>query len=99
MPLTTTSLGAWPKPDGLPLRDWFQTDLGQETYVEDVVNRATDVMQSMDEEAKALFDKATEDIVRLQVDVALIFLLTVRCGARITCITIAAIWPGSTSVN
>ena len=68
MPLTTTSLGAWPKPDGLPLRDWFQTDLGEETYVEDVVNRATDVMQSMDEEAKALFDKATEDIVRLQVD-------------------------------
>ena len=68
MPLTTTSLGAWPKPDGLPLRDWFQTDLGQETYVEDVVNRATDVMQSMDADAKALFDKATEDIVRLQVD-------------------------------
>ena len=32
------------------------------------MNRATDVMQSMDEEAKALFDKATEDIVRLQVD-------------------------------
>lgn len=68
MPLTTTSLGAWPKPEGLPLRDWFQTDLGQETYVEDVVNRATAVMQSMDAEAKALFDKATEDIVRLQVD-------------------------------
>ena len=68
MPLTTTSLGAWPKPDGLPLRDWFQTDLGQEAYVEDVVNRATNVMGSMDATARAAFDKATEDIVRLQVD-------------------------------
>ncbi len=68
MPLLTTSLGAWPKPEGLPLRDWFQTDLGQETYVKDVVNRATDVMQAMDAEARATFDKATEDIVRLQVD-------------------------------
>lgn len=68
MPLLTTSLGAWPKPDGLPLRDWFQTDLGQEAYVEDVVNRATDVMQSMDAGVRAQFDKATEDIVRLQVD-------------------------------
>lgn len=68
MPLLTTSLGAWPKPEGLPLRDWFQTDLGQEAYVEDVVNRATDVMQSMDAEAKAKFDRATQDIVRLQVD-------------------------------
>ncbi len=68
MPLLTTSLGAWPKPEGLPLRDWFQTDLGQQSYVEDVVNRATDVMQSMDAEARARFDRATEDIVRLQVD-------------------------------
>ena len=68
MPLTTTCLGAWPKPDGLPLRDWFQTDLGQETYVDDVVNRATDVMKSLDADGKAAFDKATTDVVRLQVD-------------------------------
>ncbi len=68
MPLATTCLGAWPKPEGLPLRDWFQTDLGREDYVDDVVNRATDVMRSMDADTKAAFDKATEDVVRLQVD-------------------------------
>ena len=68
MPLKTTCIGAWPKPDGLPLRDWFQTDLGQKDYVDDVVHRATDVMDGMDAATRALFDKATADVVRLQAD-------------------------------
>ncbi|MEM7269764.1 MAG: cobalamin-independent methionine synthase II family protein [Pseudomonadota bacterium] len=68
MPLKTTCIGAWPKPEGLPLRDWFMTDLGDETYVDDVVRRASTVMDGMDAETRAAFDRATADVVRLQVD-------------------------------
>ena len=37
MALTTTCIGAYPKPDYLPIKDWFQVDQDQENYVDEVV--------------------------------------------------------------
>ncbi len=37
MTLSTTCVGAFPKPDYLPIRDWFQVDHGEENYIDEVI--------------------------------------------------------------
>ena len=62
MPVPTTCIGAWPKPDWLPIRDWFQTGHAAENYVEEVI-RGYERAKGAD----ALFDRATHEAVADQV--------------------------------
>ncbi|MCH8168877.1 MAG: cobalamin-independent methionine synthase II family protein [Proteobacteria bacterium] len=65
MALTTTCLGAYPKPDYLPIKDWFQVNHDTAGYVDEVVRgyaRATGATGADD-----LFDRATAEAVADQV--------------------------------
>lgn len=67
MPLTTTCIGAYPKPDWLPVHDWFQIEQGHTSGGADVTQAYTDVMAHADAEVGALLDKATGAAVADQV--------------------------------
>ena len=62
MAIRTTCIGAFPKPDYVPIRDWFQVDLGAENYARDVVDGWTE-----DPELEQIFVRATHDAVKAQV--------------------------------
>ncbi len=62
MPLLTTTLGAFPKPDYVPIRDWFHVDMGEANYQADVVNRWSDAPQH-----DAAFRRATKEVVAAQI--------------------------------
>ncbi|MCH8952689.1 MAG: cobalamin-independent methionine synthase II family protein [Proteobacteria bacterium] len=65
MALTTTCLGAFPKPDYLPIKDWFQVNHDTAGYVDEVVRgyaRATGATGADD-----LFNRATAEAVADQV--------------------------------
>lgn len=63
MALQTTCIGAFPKPDWLPIRDWFEIDLGEDRYAEDVIGAWT-----ADPEHDPVFRRATEAAVRHQLE-------------------------------
>jgi len=66
MPLMTTTIGAYPKPDFLPVPDWFQGGEGTDTrrptqgYLEAVAR--------MGDEAEALFTRGTRQVIADQVE-------------------------------
>lgn len=66
MPLLTTTIGAYPKPDFLPIPDWFQGAEGTDTlrptqgYLEALAN--------MGDEAEALFARGTRQVIDDQVE-------------------------------
>lgn len=66
MPLLTTTIGAYPEPDYLPVPDWFRADMGPSTtsptagYLEAV--------EAMGAEAEVLFSRAVKEAVEDQVD-------------------------------
>ena len=62
MPLTTTCIGAYPKPDYLPIKDWFQVGHDSADYVDEVL-RGYDRADGAD----ILFDRATAEAVADQV--------------------------------
>ena len=68
MGLKTTCLGAYPKPDWLPLRDWFQVEKGHTTAGSQVTKLYTETSTETDEEFEKLLDKATGAAVADQVD-------------------------------
>ena len=57
MGLKTTCLGAYPKPDWLPLRDWFQVEKGHTTAGSQVTKLYTETSTETDEEFEKLLDK------------------------------------------
>lgn len=63
MPILTTCLGAFPKPPYVPIKDWFQVDLGEKSYATEVVSGWTD-----DPVHDAVFRQATEEVVKAQID-------------------------------
>lgn len=63
MPIRTTCIGAFPKPDYVPIKDWFQVDLGAENYASDVVSNWTE-----DPEHEPAFGRATAAVVKAQID-------------------------------
>ncbi len=63
MPIRTTCVGAFPKPDFVPIKDWFQVDLGDESYADQVISRWTD-----DPEHDVTFRRATEQVVKAQIE-------------------------------
>ena len=64
MPLKITCIGAYPKPDYVPITDWFQHGHDEEDYTETVL-RAWEKGQTSD--AQALMDKATAEVVADQI--------------------------------
>jgi len=65
MPLPTTCIGAFPKPDYVPVRDWFQTGHNAESFGERVTR---DWARQQSDETTALLDRATAEVVRDQLD-------------------------------
>lgn len=63
MPIQTTCIGAFPKPDYVPIKDWFLVDMAAENYTSDVVDGWSD-----DPRHDELFRRATEEVVKAQVD-------------------------------
>lgn len=64
MPLTTTCLGSYPKPDYVPISDWFQVHYDAEDYNEKVTQEWS--REKLDQ-ARALFDKATTEVIADQI--------------------------------
>ena len=64
MPLTTTCIGAYPKPGYVPITDWFQVGHDAEDYNEQVL-RGWD--RGKGDEARALMDRATAEAVADQI--------------------------------
>lgn len=64
MPLKTTCIGAYPKPDYVPISDWFQVDLAEKDYGQRVL-RAWEEGQT--DEVRALLDKATAEVIADQI--------------------------------
>ena len=61
MPIRTTCIGAFPKPDWVPIRDWFQVDLGEPDYADQVVSGWSD-----DPRHDPVFRRATRAAVKAQ---------------------------------
>ena len=64
MPLSTTCIGAYPKPEYVPIQDWFQVGHDDENYNEKVL---AGWEKSQTEEARELLDKATREVVADQI--------------------------------
>ena len=62
MPLKTTCLGAYPKPDDVPITDWFQVGHDVENYNDLVLNTWHE-----DPEIQATLDRATAQVVADQI--------------------------------
>ncbi len=68
MALQTTCLGAFPKPDYLPIKDWFSVDHGMTDQGGKVTRDYSEAIQVADAETEALFQKATREAVEAQVN-------------------------------
>ncbi len=64
MPLLTTTLGAYPKPDYLPVIDWFRAHGGPDTS--EPTESYEDALREMGDQAEALFARAAGDVLRDQ---------------------------------
>ncbi|MFQ5438315.1 MAG: hypothetical protein ACE5DK_05720 [Paracoccaceae bacterium] len=62
MPLLTTCLGAFPKPDYVPIRDWFHVDIAEQSYKTDIIDGWSD-----DPALDADFGRATAAVVGEQI--------------------------------
>ena len=67
MAIPTTCIGAYPKPNYVPMRDWFQVDLGLTETAGAVTRLANRVSSQVDDETEALYRRATESAVTDQV--------------------------------
>ena len=63
MPLTTTCIGAWPKPDYVPISDWFQVAHADADYTQKVLRKWDDLAA----ESQDLLDRATAEVVADQI--------------------------------
>ena len=67
MALRTTCIGAYPKPDNLPIRDWFQIDQGLTSDGSAVTRRYTEVMSTADDDVEMSLVSATRRAVEDQI--------------------------------
>jgi len=65
MPLLTTTIGAYPKPDYVPVVDWFKADDGPDTA--SPTRRYQDELIRMGAEAEAIFTRAAADVLADQI--------------------------------
>ncbi|NKB27747.1 MAG: 5-methyltetrahydropteroyltriglutamate--homocysteine methyltransferase [Rhodobacteraceae bacterium] len=68
MPIKTTCIGAYPKPDYVPIKDWFQVQLGLTSTSGEVTRRATRSAAQEDANDDALYQKATHAAVGDQIE-------------------------------
>ena len=66
MAIPMTCIGSYPKPDYVPIADWFEIDKGLTSAGEDVTRKYTQAMARADDETEALFCRATKDAVEDQ---------------------------------
>lgn len=62
MPIQTTCLGAFPKPDYLPIKDWFQIEHGDKNYTDNVMKSWSNAP-----EFEPLFQRATAEAIQTQI--------------------------------
>ncbi len=67
MSIQTTCLGSWPKPDYVPIRDWFQVEHGLAATGADVTRGYTEFMAGEDAGVEVLLQRATREAVENQV--------------------------------
>ncbi len=65
MPLKTTCIGAYPKPDYVPVTDWFQIGHDADDYNDQVLRQWE---KGLTPEAQKLMDRATAEVVVDQID-------------------------------
>ena len=68
MGILTTCIGAYPKPEYVPVRDWFTVDEGMTSAGSEVTREYTRMITSADEETEALFVSGTGEAVTDQVE-------------------------------
>ena len=66
MPLQTTTIGAYPKPDCLPAFDWFQADDGPDTA--HPTARYAAAIAEMGDAAEQLFERAAREVIADQTE-------------------------------
>lgn len=64
MPLSTTCIGAYPKPDYVPISDWFQVRCDDDEYGEKVLRNWT---ENSEKDIEAILDRATHEAVADQI--------------------------------
>ena len=62
MPIRITCIGAFPKPDYVPIKDWFEVGIGSDEYKTAVIDSWSNYS-----EHDALFRRATEELVKAQI--------------------------------
>ena len=67
MTIKMTCIGAYPKPDYVPIRDWFQVKSGLSDTSGDVTRLATEAQKLVGPETEALYARATKAVVEDQV--------------------------------
>jgi 5-methyltetrahydropteroyltriglutamate--homocysteine methyltransferase len=67
--MLTTTIGAYPKPESVPIKDWFQRDGGTDT-AEPTAGYAETVRQ-YGARLEAILDRATLEVVREQIDLGI----------------------------
>ena len=65
MPIRTTTIGAYPKPEYLNLPDWFDDPEGTDT--QSPTNRWADAVDALGDDLEAVLERATRDVIRDQV--------------------------------
>jgi 5-methyltetrahydropteroyltriglutamate--homocysteine methyltransferase len=64
MPLLTTTIGAYPKPDYVPVPDWFRAEAGPDTA--DPTRGYLKALERMGDEAEAIFARAAKEVIEDQ---------------------------------
>lgn len=67
--MLTTTIGAYPKPAGVPIRDWFQKDGG--TDAAEPTAGYAETVRAYGERLEAILDRATTEVVREQVELGI----------------------------
>ena len=68
MPIRTTTIGAYPKPDYVPIPDWFQEE---STLVKDPTKALDNCRTCQGPEADELLDRATREVILEQVRIGI----------------------------
>jgi 5-methyltetrahydropteroyltriglutamate--homocysteine methyltransferase len=67
MAILTTCIGSYPKPDYVPMRDWFQIQDGLTKTSGKVTRKANEVAAREDDESEALYVRATKEAIEDQI--------------------------------
>jgi methionine synthase II (cobalamin-independent) len=67
--MLTTTIGAWPKPEAVPIRDWFQKEGG--TDAPEPTAGYAETLRQYGARLEAILDRATIEVVREQVELGI----------------------------